>query len=243
MSKDTYSNNSICYLNDQNRDWIASQLLLSSITFFNRMYKLTNFKKIEARVATLGHSTTLYSSIPNDELVQNELLDDIKLIICFENFAKAKLLKKGYVIHLIDPPKKHPQFIELEELKKRQKKEPIKQSEIMKYSSFIYCSTKRHNYLEAITTKTLKVSLCYHNPKYQSILQTPQDILDIILPKIESRNTLHYLLHEGASLSSKLITEIKTLSNFVDTEIITEFNDWAKNNNSLQMIQAYNDLK
>jgi hypothetical protein len=134
------------------------------------------------------------------ELLQNiesPVLDAVRIIICFENHFKAKMLLEGYVIHEMDLNicrQDYPQFVGKKRL--LQKTTPILIDEVKR-------AEKQDGYsiepLQALKKKTIGIDILLRESKYQAVYsrnQAPEDdrkLFSVLQRLNDTRNTLHFL--------------------------------------------------
>ena len=161
------------------------------------------------------------------ELLQNvesPVLDAVRIVICFENYFKAKMLLEGYVIHQMDLAvcrQYYPQFV-IGNAKKAllQKTSPILIEEVK------YAENREDNGLEplqTLTKQTISMSILLEQSKYQSLylsdqIQDNQKLLSVLQSMNNSRNTLHFLNIEYIA-SGRTIGDFGFLRNYVTTQI------------------------
>jgi len=112
------------------------------------------------------------------------LVDIIKICIFFENYMKAELLKKGYLLHIIDRTK-------ISDLGKKQKTHPILFQELNENKKIIYNNEKKEVCHEALKVETIKFSTLLNNRKYLSEVSIPNEIVVFLKEINNDRNKLH----------------------------------------------------
>ena len=77
------------------------------MTFFDRAYIVENFeefrKKITKQFSSRGKRSPKWQDFSG--FVRENLIDNIKIIICFENYLKSKLIEEGYFVHRFNKEK------------------------------------------------------------------------------------------------------------------------------------------
>src|SRR5258708_34576354 len=101
MSSDTYTNHSVCYLNDAWKIGTVHGLLYFGYKMFAKAYRVSNFEGIKRNIQA-NEQNGSEEHFFDDIFIEEILLDSIKISICFENYLKAQLLHKGFVIHQIE---------------------------------------------------------------------------------------------------------------------------------------------
>lgn len=147
----------------------------------------------------------------HSDLFIYSLVDDILISNCFENYFKAKLLLKGFIIHEIKK-EKNP------ELYKKQAKEPILASELNFKSDYTS---------EELSEKTINFSLLLKNKKYKMHFDICDEIICVLKKITEKRNSLHFQMNSYLTLSKSEINNLEKLITLVN-------NDFIELNNSLR---------
>jgi hypothetical protein len=190
-----------CYGTDTTNLYVAWSMLCSSSKLFWGC----------GIIKDLDRARSLYDQAFGDkpealpeliELLQNvesPVLDAVRILICFENYFKAKMLLAGYVIHQMDLAvcrQYFPQFVTGNAQKVLlQKTSPIliddvKQAEKQDDANIIP--------LRALIKHTIGISTLLGQPKYRAVYlrdQTPEDqkLLSLVQSLNYTRNTLHFL--------------------------------------------------
>jgi len=119
----------------------------------------------------------------------NRMIDDVRILSCFENVLKAELIDKGFLVH------------ELEEKKKTQKKQPIKFQELSDREKLM------------LKDFTLQISTILGRESYSTLLSIPH-AFKVELKRIAvDRNRLHLIDSLNISYSLErvvLLQEMKT---------------------------------
>lgn len=131
---------------------------------------------------------------------ESPVLDAIRIMICFENYFKAKLLLNGYVIHQMDRNycrEHHPQFL-TGNIKKSllQDTTPILLKEVKEAEKHLDFGSRKPLY--SLTKYTIKINTFLKKFKYQMIYSTGNSQVDekliSVLGKLnDHRNSLHFL--------------------------------------------------
>lgn len=190
-------------------NYLAGALVCFSAERFkgaNIIKKLSELEAIQRHVAKkiVPLSTAERSILP---FLMDWLIDEIRICLFFENFMKAELLDKGYVIHYIqDPTQQESSKAAL--LRKEQKLRPIPSSRLVADG---LTSAE-------ILSKTLTMDLMFR-PKYQEVIGIPSDVLAVVRRMNENRNKLHFTSEVGGELSNKGINDLKLLDAYVNLQL------------------------
>lgn len=203
------------YHSDDNRIICAINLLHFAETQFKSSFLVQNLDKIKliSKNCSLG-------IFPKKEIVvafvENGLIDAIKISICFENYSKAILLAKGYLIHLIDRSK-------FNNKAKKQKKSPvlIENFPCQFYDdNTINCEDpKLRKKIDGLLDNTEKYSTILKNTAYLDIIMIEEHIAKTLIGLNEFRNSLHLQYSLSFKMNSNTYNEFKSLVEFVDIKI------------------------
>lgn len=191
-----------CYVVDTTNLYVAwSMLFYASKLFWNcdSIKNLDDLKSLHEHISdekelAFPKLTKLYQNF------ESPVLDAIRIMICFENYFKAKLLLNGYVIHQMDRNyclKHYPQFLTGKSRKKLlQDTTPILLKDIKdaeKHQDF--GSIKP---LRTLTKHTIKTNTLLKMSKYRIIYSTgnskkDQNLFSVLGRLNNSRNNLHFL--------------------------------------------------
>ena len=213
----------VCYFNNRHRKWVALDMLSSSYTIFfdSVLIQRLDLLKEAFDTASPDEKGLLKKYAVISEIMRNPILDAIKIITCFENFFKAELLLKGYVIHRIVCNKRYAIF------SKHQEKTPIRISDIKRAEGLL--GKKKINYVfKSLNETTIIFSIFLNRRGYQSILKFPQRLYDILKDINEKRNTLHYLAGQSAAYNKKIIDDYIFLRDFVKKHLVKRHNNLVK---------------
>ena len=172
------------YLNEEERLSDAWEMLVYANMLYHRVYV---FKNLEAFSKSV-HVRDENGNPPSEYwegLSYESLIDHIKICAAFENYNKAVLLARGYVVHLINQ-KKNPA------LAKQQEREPVLISDFRKSNDFVRDEQSGEFYLEGFRdfmtisfAKTL-------SPEYQKVIGLNEQFLDYLRNMNKERNRLHF---------------------------------------------------
>lgn len=152
---------------------------------FKNTYHLENQKE---RIVTLM------------EFAFERIIDDTRVIICFENFMKGILLTQGYLAHV--PHKRH-------KLHEVQKQRPIAVEEVLKMDSY------RESNLDELDITEKSVSFrALLTPAYQEVIKLPPSLVDVLSRMYDMRNELHFLKITELTGGPKVEQELTELIDF-----------------------------
>lgn len=215
--RDTYSQNSICHLDDINKIGFSFGLATQACLLFKKSYLFKNFSIYENLVKASTEKDFL-GSPAHDELskfTEWYLHDAIVIVAAFENFFKSVLLRKDFIIHLVKD----------KDLQKIQKVRPLRVDEYKKIDSIIYDEDKRMNAFTKLSENTLTITAIINNSKYQSETDFPDDIKSVFKGFVATRNTIHFLMGTGMTFSKQTISSNKLLLDYFNNTIIA----WQNN--------------
>ncbi len=143
----------------------------------------------------------------------DNLLDAIKISICFENYMKAKLILNKFVVHTIAGDEKY------RTLKKEQGKRPIALKEMMDIESWRQIEGQGRYCLPGLTENTIQFNVMLNKEKYQKVIGLSPQIKGIISRLNDQRNSLHFLIGESGEYGKERVRELKRVIDFVETDL------------------------
>ena len=203
MLKFTRFEEGACYVTDTTRLYVAWSMLCSSSKLFWGCEIIKNLDKVTSLLdRTKSGQDILDKSDAWSELfvllqnIESPVLQFVRIVICFENYFKAKMLLDGYIIHqmgLAACKQNYPQFMKNEK-ELLQKTTPILFDDVKQAEKQDNWNTKP---LQTLTKQTIGMSMLVGQPKYRAIYsqQTPDDqrLFSMLQRLNETRNTLHFL--------------------------------------------------
>jgi len=159
---------------------------------------------------------------PDSKLVMgfalNKLIDSIRIHICFENFLKAIFLSNGYIVHKLDKNI-------FPDLQKKQEVEPIHISEILKQSKW-EVNPQINSPIESLKLQikgiqqfTLGAKILT-KPKYLSLINFNQEVIEIIAPYLDYRDNLHFYTGESFSITKNDYENLMKVIEFTNKNIV-----------------------
>jgi hypothetical protein len=192
-----------CYVTDTTSLYVAWSMLCSSSKLFWGCEIIQNLDKVKSLLdRTKSGQDILEKSDAWSELIvllqniESPVLDAVRIVICFENYFKAKMLLDGYVIHQMDLAvckQNYPQFMKNEK-ELLQKTAPILANDVKQAERQADWSTEP---FQTLTKQTIGMRMLVEQPKYRAIYssQEPdaQRLFSVLERLNETRNTLHFL--------------------------------------------------
>ncbi len=203
---DVYFSEHIGYLNEVNQNWVVNQLCSQGILFAcdSTLLKLKDGLKEEAKLwanflasgGILGRDP-----MPSNQFALHQLrhwrLDCFKLGASFESALKARLLRKGYLLHELTAPQ--------ESLAARQRNKPI---EISEFKSLVApMHNGRYNFFPALKEKTLSFDTLLKKEAYLKVLALPDQHLQFFNELRRLRNLIHLPL-VGEHVATPLLSSL-----------------------------------
>lgn len=213
-----YTSHTHCYSEHERRHYVL-RLLLSANTYFGRVYRIAHFKTFNQMLNDLSNEEFSH----NYAWLAEALIDEIKVIICFENYAKSKLLEDGFVIHEISPKREHPHYKNLKALAEKQKHEPVLISELIALDGIVEDEDAKLT-MKSLSKNTIPFGRILRETKYLDVPAFPDHILKILKKMNEDRNRLHFLTMESGYYHRSILDKWILLSSFVDSKIIDHHN-------------------
>jgi len=212
----------ICYLNKKHAKLIAMNLLSGANSMFNRIYRIKHIKRLKRLIKKhLARGLSQDFVVDFKQFNDENLIDSIKICITFENYIKASLLLKGYLIHRIDS--RNQTLSKVKHLAEKQRKSPVTISEFKKSAKYEYDSKKQNYRLANLADNTLDFTILLNKKDYKKIGNLPNNIVDILDMKRLERNILHFYLGDRAGYSSSLTEELDILREFIKEQIIPKY--------------------
>lgn len=209
-------NESLLYVHKLNMKIYALKMITFGYATFARAKHIQDLSKFSKLVNKLDDIRSLTQENKSQlfEFNINTLIDWIRVSICFENYMKAILLQKGYLIHQINK-----EIPELENLAKSQKKRPIPVSEFQEINLILDKKVSRERLKEGLKLQTIQFNLLLKT-KYQNKIQLPAGIHKIITEINKKRNNLHFYHEAENSYSKKKIEDLVLLKKYVEEDIM-----------------------
>ena len=189
-------------------DWFARRHLEKAHIFKN----LSRAKRLRKRL-----DQALSSRKKDEKTVNNnfnlgeklnccydDMVDDLLLMAAFENHAKAVLLKKGYVVHLINEPKT---------LKKRQKKCPV-------HIKTVRAEEKKNTNVK-FSAFTIGLGQLL-NPTYLKCLSIQDQIASCLKEIHKRRNEIHLQTSYVFNVTSELLATVGYLDSTIPENKMSE---------------------
>lgn len=153
----------------------------------------------------------------------DQLMNSIRLTICFENLMKSLLLLNGYMIFKLSK-------IEFPDLYKEQFERPITIFEILEKKNWqpnpkLNLNPEQFNLqIKGILKFTIGMKELL-SKNYLNIYKIDSKVIDICKPYFKYRNNLHLYMEEELSLSEDTYENITELIDFVNNHIVRIHNE------------------
>jgi hypothetical protein len=181
------------YLNDAERDKVVWELLAYSRMIYSKVYVFVNYEKFCESFTERdkkGNPPKEYW----EGLHYEKLIDHFKICTVFENYNKAILLSKGYMVHTIDDKKN-------KRLAKTQREEPVLISDFKMNNSFIKDNFSSKYYLEGLKNfNTISFGLTLKED-YQNVINLDHDFVTYLKKINTRRNRLHFYKNYSGGFS------------------------------------------
>jgi hypothetical protein len=210
-----------CYYSATNSKVAAINLWLNGVRIFNNATCIKHFTELNNINFSQTEPPNLNQLFP---FIDDNIIDNTRIVICFENFMKGVLMLNGFIAHVLSL--KHKQ------LKKQQKNRPIKTDEVFIETSFKAVNTKEVNELDICNT-TLNFSVLL-KPEYQKIINLPLDILEFLKEINSIRNRLHFMSNSSYFIGKDTLINIEKIIKFAQNVIIPRTVDLQQHLNSKQ---------
>ena len=229
-----------CYIDEETKNYVAWSMLsycskmfwgCETIKKLDRAKSLSDKAFIEYEPGAFTDLIDLYKSI------ESPVLDAVRIVICFENYFKAILLLKNFVIHRMDINicREHfPQFVTGKAQKQLlQNSTPILISDIKQAENRDDLSAKP---LQTLNNQTIDIGALLSQPKYRAVYSKGKESDDKLFPLLQSlkktRNSLHFLNIEYLASGGLGAGYFLFLRDYVSTHIDTYGENFYKDNES-----------
>lgn len=198
--------NLVAYYDTRNQKVAAINLLFNGYRLFKGATIVRNFDVYKNM--PVGPDTP-----PDINLImsffEDSIIGETRIITCFENFMKAMLLLNGIVVHKLANVSK--------DLRQVQRERPVKIEEVFTPESFSQPNMADPGKWET-NFQTLNFSWML-KPAYQSIINLPADVLELVRSINEERNKLHFILLGEFQFGKSTIEKYGRIIEFADTII------------------------
>lgn len=186
-----YLDETQAYVSEEERLQVVWELLVYAHMLYSRVYVFKNFEAFERSFEIDPKPEEYWEGLSRERLI-----DEIKICTAFENYNKAILLSKGYVVHLIDGKKN-------KALAKFQKDAPVTIQEFMQSNQFVRKDKFSKLYLDGFQNfNTISFSRTLTD-QYQTVIGLDSRFLGLLKNLNEKRNRLHYNKNYAGAFSVK----------------------------------------
>jgi len=209
--KNEEQNYALAYFSPVTRYKFATSLIHFGISQFRRAKVISNYKKlcnlIENQNPSKGDLRTLM------EIVNDQLVDFVRIIICYENYLKAFLIANEYVVHELK------QTGPYADLFKDQRDRPISIFDLIQIDAFKLDREKDLFKHEGLTFKTLTISKLL-SKKYQEVIQMQPKVFESLNKIKRYRNNVHFFLQEKGKVDPEFCNMLGHLIQYVEKVIV-----------------------
>ncbi|MGI4862746.1 MAG: hypothetical protein ACRYFZ_02410 [Janthinobacterium lividum] len=149
------------------------------------------------------------------EFMWDYLIDCIRILMFFEGYMKAEIIKGDCCVHNINHDGA---CLSFKQLAKEQKSRPIKLKEIANIEPFVCDASKEIVTHNCIRATTLSVNILLSS-QYRVFYQFDDAIAEDIKYFNEIRNGLHFNINTEIQLGPSLVERLKRINDFVDLTI------------------------
>lgn len=199
-----------CYVSDTTNLYVAWSMLCYSSNLFwgcETIKELDQARSLSDRCFEQHEPAAFSELVEMFQGMESPVLDAVRIVICFENYFKAKLLLESYVIHQMDLNvcrEHYPQFV-MGKARQRllQKTTPISIDEVKRAEKHEGYSVEP---LRTLTKRTIGMGILLEKPRYRAVYsrdRAPDDrkLFSVLQKLNETRNTLHFLNVEYIALA------------------------------------------
>lgn len=216
MPKDSFSTKCICYKNQSQRDFSSFSLIVQALGIFKKIYIVENlFAVYKNYIQRFPYEET-------KRIFDNIFFDKIMVVICMENIFKALLIKKGYLVHMVDK-----QYIKDKKL--YPSRYPVKVSVLKKIIKPFYDTTS-YGYWDYRELKEQTIGFSNILKIYSDILNIDMNLINVLKQYNKDRNNLHFYRGQSCYFSSNLGNEISEICKYIDIYVLKFSNKFAEKN-------------
>lgn len=197
---------------DGNRNETAQGLVLFGYQNLKGAYLVQQFGKLE-ELLNMKESGEMEGTAMKEEMLPfllENLIDAVKICIFFENYMKAVLISKGFLVHEIVRDKVTPSLSE------EQKKRPVSLLEFSTIENFNLSADQKTLTHPKLLDKTITITAMIYKEQYIKAIGLPADVLKTVIFINDQRNKLHFAPDWTLSLSRSFLKELKRLFDFAD---------------------------
>jgi len=219
-------NHQIVYLDPRNSIGMGMNLLTFGFKHFKNTTRLKEISVLKKSCEKISLKTfSPLDLVDLENIIFDNLIDCVKISICFENFFKGLFLAKGYVVHKLDKNK-------FPNLYREQFKRPILFTEVLSIANWetnknIQVSDDRFKQeIRGILKNTIGLPILTGN-EYLNTINFSNDIMSIIKYDLNYRNNLHYYLAENYSISKNDYANFIKVIEYVNSNIVSFQNQFV----------------
>ncbi len=197
------------YQDERHRNSLAWSLISFGSTQFKRATIIDQLASVELSMRTrnAGHTTMEAFSEFIQPFIWEQLMDDIRICVFFENYMKAILLFKGAIIHKFQPVGSD--HNKVKQLNKAQKAQPLG----------FECIALNNITDAEFSRNTISMDLMLGDG-YQKVIKLSDDVRRIVTMINARRNRLHLHNSLQVEISEAIVKDYRILDAFVE--------DWAQ---------------
>ncbi|RZJ92303.1 MAG: hypothetical protein EOO20_02305 [Chryseobacterium sp.] len=189
----------------------TNSMIIFSAENFNRalvIERLDELKKMlkdhkEGLVAPLDFQQFM---IP---FIFEKVIDLFKVCLFFENYMKAELMNKGFLIHQVN------KVLNCDELAKKQYNEPVSARELHDVLEFQIDKEAKTIFHDALSSQTLTMKVLL-GKKYLEVIDLPIAIATSLKILVKQRNELHVISEWTYQMSTAYIGQMEEIKGFVN---------------------------
>jgi len=215
-------NYQIVYFHHHNAMGVSMNLMSFGFEMFVRTKRWERIDELKILCESFNPTVPPDLSVMS-EFAFNNLLDSIKITICFENFMKSFLLLNDFLVHKLDKS-------QFKELNKEQFIRPIKFQEVRAISEWeinhkINAAEEGLKYqIKGILPFTIGMRELM-SPGYQATFKIKQEIINICRQFFEYRNTHHLYIEEQFVLRKQDYQDFLKVVDFLNKNLVRIHNE------------------
>ncbi|MBK9328723.1 MAG: hypothetical protein IPM95_05245 [Sphingobacteriales bacterium] len=213
---DLEQNYQAIYFHPHNSKGCAMNLMAFGFHQFQRVEKIKRLGEYK-ELCFANEKASIDDRIAS-EFGFNQLLDCIKISLCFENFMKSLLLLNGYIIHKLEKNS-------FKDLYYQQFNRPIALQEILSTNKWEIneklqtTNPEMRNQIKGILKNTIGMKELL-SKEYQKLFNISPNIISVCKPYFEYRNNLHLYMHESINISINDYRDLIEIISFVNNHLV-----------------------
>lgn len=218
MLRANYSAEGVCYTTVRWRRMTALRVLAAGGRLFGQASIIRNLDRLAT--IDLGKSRNQLKFSRLIWKLDPSVVDAVRIVCCFENLFKARLLLSGFVVHEVD--RKAAADLRIEQAKRPLLIRSLKRREGVLGRRDIDYS------FNLLRPTTLGWRVLTEVPAYRRQIALPDRLFQNLTEIAASRNTLHFLSSQTVSYSAKIFEDLRYIRTCFNRHVVQRHNRLLK---------------